>query len=101
MRYKYFYNKYKFINNYWDVVISDIWKEILLNSYIKEEINSALENSKYYATKNINSWEITIKNMAGASGNNQNMSFTLNERLHYSSEQTRFLPDMAHQSTWG
>ncbi|QKF66996.1 putative KAP family NTPase [Arcobacter venerupis] len=60
MRYKYFYNKYKFINNYWDVVISfDIWKEILLNSYIKkEEINSALENSKYYATKNINSWKL-------------------------------------------
>ncbi|MDN5041894.1 P-loop NTPase fold protein [Aliarcobacter butzleri] len=58
-RYKYFFNKYNLYNN-WDVIISfDLWKEILLNSYIKkEEIELALRNSKYYAIEEINSWKL-------------------------------------------
>jgi tRNA A37 threonylcarbamoyladenosine biosynthesis protein TsaE len=58
-KYKLFLTKYNLDNN-WDVVISfDIWKEILLNSNIqKEEIDSALKNSKYYATVETNSWKL-------------------------------------------
>lgn len=58
-KYKLFFNKYNLDNN-WDVIIPfDLWKEILLDSYIKkEDINLALENSKYYASEEANSWKL-------------------------------------------
>ena len=41
------------------IISFDLWKEILLNSYIKkEEIELALRNSKYYSIEEINSWKL-------------------------------------------
>ena len=50
-------NKYNL--GHFDVIISfNLWKEILLNSNIlKEEINSQLKNSKYYASKKLYEWQ--------------------------------------------
>ena len=58
-KFKFFLNKYK-LSDRFDVIISfDLWKEILLNSYIKkEEIELALRNSKYYSIEEINSWKL-------------------------------------------
>ena len=58
-KYIYFNNKYKFKDNYFDVVISfNLWKEVLLNSNIKkEDINLELRNSKYYFDESTPSWK--------------------------------------------
>lgn len=51
-------NKYNF-GHFEQILSFKNWKEILLNSNIqKEEIDSALKNSKYYATKETNSWKL-------------------------------------------
>jgi len=57
-KYKSFLNKYNLDDNL-DVVISfSLWKEVLLDSNIqKEELNSALINSKYYFDENTPSWQ--------------------------------------------
>ncbi|MCG3677717.1 KAP family NTPase [Aliarcobacter butzleri] len=62
-KYIYFNNKYKFKDNYFDVVISfDLWKEILLNSNIqKEDITLELKNSIYYFDENTPSWKKLIR----------------------------------------
>ncbi|QKF81831.1 P-loop NTPase fold protein [Halarcobacter ebronensis] len=53
-----FLDKYKHDDNS-DVIISIVqWKEILINSNIqKDEIEKALENSKYYIDENTPSWK--------------------------------------------
>ncbi|QOG12798.1 P-loop NTPase fold protein [Arcobacter sp. FWKO B] len=58
-KYKLLLNKYN-LYNYSDAIISfDSWKEVLLNSNIKQkEINLALKNSQYYFDENTPSWKI-------------------------------------------
>lgn len=51
-------NKYDF-GHFEQILSFKNWEKILLNSNIeKEEIDSALKNSKYYATEETNSWKL-------------------------------------------
>jgi hypothetical protein len=58
IKFEIYNNKYNF-GHFEQILSFKNWEKILLNSNIeKEEIDSALKNSKYYATKETNSWKL-------------------------------------------
>ncbi|WP_419764676.1 MAG: P-loop NTPase fold protein [Arcobacter sp.] len=57
--YKLYLNRYNLQSDMNVIIFFNVWKEILIDSNIKkDEIDNSLKNSKYYASKNINSWKL-------------------------------------------